>query len=180
MSSETTSARSRPIEELEAAILETLEPYFEAYRQEAQESKGRVEAGFRTYKEAHEEARQQLAKAETELEQIGERTEEIRAKALNAVVEGDEASELEKDVSELQAEVRDLAEAEKAAQRGAQGGCRRAARAVSELEFEGHPGEAADMVAAYALHKVEEIDAFKSRLEQRFLEGRTSVIKGAS
>ena len=36
--SETNSARSSPIEKLEAAILETLESYFEAYRKEVQES----------------------------------------------------------------------------------------------------------------------------------------------
>jgi len=172
--SETTSARSHPIEELEATILETLEPYFEAYRQEVQESKGRVGAGFPKY----EQARQQLAKAETELEQIRQRTEEIRAEALNAVVEGEEASELEKEVSELQAEVRDLAEVEKAAQQRKEDAEELLRR--TELEFKGHLGEAADTVAAFALQKVEEIDAFKSRLEQRFLEGRTSVIKGAS
>jgi hypothetical protein len=85
---------------------------------------------------------------------------------------------LEKEVSELQAEVRDLAEVEKAAQERKEDAEELLRR--TELEFEGHLGEAADMVAAFALHKVEEIDAFKSRLEQRFLEGRTSVIKGAS
>jgi hypothetical protein len=97
--SDTTSARSSPIGELEAAILEPLEPYFvQTYLQEVQESKGRVGAGFVKYQEAHEEARQQLAKAETELEQIRQRTEEIRAQAPNSVLESDEASDPEKEV----------------------------------------------------------------------------------
>ena len=97
--SDTTSARSRPIEELEAAILETLEPYFEAYLKGAQQSKGRVGAKFGKYEEAHEEARQQLAKAETKLEQIRQGTEEIMPEALNSVVEAEKASDLKKEVS---------------------------------------------------------------------------------
>ena len=125
MSSETTSARSRPLGELEAAILETLEAYFEAYLQEAhQRSKGRVAAGFGKYEQAHEQAHeqagQQLAKAETKLEQIRQRTtEEIRAEALNSVLEGDGACDLDKEVfvSCRHREVRELAEVEKAVPR---------------------------------------------------------------
>jgi hypothetical protein len=45
-----------------------------------------------------------------------------------------------------------------------------------EVDFEGDLGLAADGVAALALGKVEEIDAFKARLDQRFEEGRRSFL----
>ena len=49
-----------------------------------------------------------------------------------------------------------------------------------DLDFEGDLGLAADAVAAFALHKIEEIEALKNRLDQRFAEGRTSVLKAAT
>ena len=50
----------------------------------------------------------------------------------------------------------------------------------AELKFEGDLGLAADAVADFALHKIDEIEAFKTRLDLRFAEKRTSVLKAAT
>ena len=50
----------------------------------------------------------------------------------------------------------------------------------AELNFKGDLGLSADRVAAFALHKVEEIDTFKAQLDQHFKEGRTSVLGAAN
>jgi hypothetical protein len=81
-------------------------------------------------------------------------------------------------MSALQQEVRDLAEAEKSAQR------RKEEAEVTlrrvDLDFEGDLGLAADAVAAIALHKIDEIEALKAHLDQRFADGRTSVLEAAT
>ena len=45
----------------------------------------------------------------------------------------------------------------------------------AELDFKGDFGLATGGVAAFALHKVEELGAFKARVDRRIAEGRTSV-----
>jgi hypothetical protein len=81
-------------------------------------------------------------------------------------------------MSALQQEFRDLAEAEKSAQR------RKEEAEVTlrrvDLDFEGDLGLAADAVAAIALHKIDEIEALKAHLDLRFAEGRTSVLEAAT
>ena len=171
----------RSVEELEAAVLGALDLYFEARRREVEERKGRAGPAF----EAYDEARRQLAETEEELEGIRRRTDELKAGAVDAVVGGNEPSELQKDISELQKdiselreEVRDLAEAEKTSRKRRELAEERLRRA--ELNFKGDLGLSADRVAAFALHKVEEIDAFKAQLDRSFKEGRTSVLGAAN
>ena len=169
-----TTGGERSIEELEAAVLGALDLYFEARLREVAGSPRRVGPEV----EVHEEARRQLAEAEEELERIRRRMEELKADTVNAVAGGSEASELGEEISELQEEVRDLTQAEKTAQRRKEDAEETLRRA--ELEFEGDLGLAADEVAALALSKVEEVDAFKARLDQRFAEGRTSILGAAA
>ena len=171
----------RAVEELEAAILEALDLYFEARRREVQESKGRAGPAF----EAYDEARRQLAEAEEELEEIRRRTDELKAGTVDAVVGDNETTELRKDISELQRditelreEVRVLAEAEKASRKRKDEAEEKLRRA--ELAFKGDLGLSADRIAASALRKVEEIDAFKAQLDQNFKKGRTSVLGAAN
>ena len=167
--SETTGANG-PIEDFEADVFRALDRYFEARIREVAGNPKRVGPAV----EAYEEARRQLVEAEEELERIHHRTEELKADTVAAVVGSSEASELGEEISDLREEVRDLAQAEKSAQRrkeDAEATIRRAG-----LQFEGNLGLAADEVAALALSKVEEIDAFKARLDQRFAEGRMSVL----
>ena len=167
--SETTGANG-PIEDFEADVFRALDRYFEARIREVAANPKRVGPAV----EAYEEARRQLVEAEEELERIHHRTEELKADTVAAVVGSSEASELGEEISDLREEVRALAQAEKSAQRrkeDAEATIRRA-----ELQFEGNLGLAADEVAALALSKVEEIDAFKARLDQRFAEGRMSVL----
>jgi predicted nucleic acid-binding Zn-ribbon protein len=169
-----TTGGERSVEELEAAVLRALDLYFEARLREIRGIPKSVGPAV----EAYEEARRQLAEAEEELEAIRHRTEELKAGTVEAVVGSGEPSELGKEISELQQEVRDLTQAEKTAQRRKED-AEETLRRV-ELEFEGDLGLAADEVAALALSKVEEIDAFKARLDQRFAEGRTSVLGAAA
>jgi hypothetical protein len=165
-----TTGGERSIEELEAAVLGTLDLYFEARLREVTGSPRRVGPEV----EAYEKARRQFAEAEEELEGIRRRMEELKAGPVDTVVGGSEASELGQEIFELYEEVRDLTQAEKTAQRRKED-AEETLRRV-ELDFEGDLGLAADGVAALALSKVEEIDAFKARLDQRFEEGRKSVL----
>ena len=153
-----------------AAVLGTLDLYFEARLREVTGSPRRVGPEVETY----EKARRQFAEAEEELEGIRRRMEELKAGTVDTVVGGSEASELGQEIFELYEEVRDLTQAEKTAQRRKED-AEETLRRV-ELDFEGDLGLAADGVAALALSKVEEIDAFKARLDQRFEEGRKSVL----
>ena len=164
----------RPFEELEAAVLVALDRYFEVRRTEVVKRKERAGAGFGE----HEEARRQLVEAEQELEELRRSTAELQTNALGAATGSVEATELEQEVSELQDEVSELADAEKTAlkrKRDAEERLRRAEQAI-----DGDLGEIANGVAAFDLQKVEEIDAFKGRLDQRFADGRTSVLRVAT
>jgi predicted nucleic acid-binding Zn-ribbon protein len=158
------------VEELEAAVLGILDLYFEARIREIAQAPRKVGPAV----EAYEEARRRLVETEEELEAIRRRKQEIKTGTVDAAVEVSGASELGKQLSELQEEVRGLAEAEKAAQ-GRKEAAREALRRT-ELDFEGDLALSADEVAAIALSKVEEIDAFKARLDRRFAEGRTSAL----
>jgi chromosome segregation ATPase len=123
-----------------------------------------------------EEARRRFVEAEMELEQIQQRTEELKGQALNAIVESSEASELEEGVSELETELSELAEAEQSTlqrKRDAE----EKLQSLTEQDIGEHLADASSAVSAVALAKVEEIDALKDRVEQHFAEGRTSVLR---
>jgi chromosome segregation ATPase len=177
--SETTGANGS-VEKFEAEIFMALDRYFEARRGEVEDSKERSGPAFKAY----EQARRQLMKAERELEEIQYRTAELKGEAVGATVGSSEASELKEEIAELQEELGELekelgelAEAEQSAlerRRRAEEKLRRA-----QQDFDGDLTEATSGLAAAALAKVEEIDAFKARVDQRFAEGRTSVLEVA-
>ncbi len=171
--SETTGVNGS-IEDFEADVFRALDRYFEARIREVAGNPKRVGPAV----EAYEEARRQLAEAEEELERIRHRTEELKAGTVDALVGSSEASEIGEDISDLQEEVRDLTQAEKTAQRRKED-AEKTLRRVG-VDFEGDLGLAADEVAALVLSKVEEIDAFKARLDQRFAEGRMSILGAAA
>ena len=166
----------RSIEEIEDEILAALDHYFELRRGEVEARKESAGggSGFGEY----EEARRKLAEVEQELEEIRHRTAELKDEALGAVMGGEEAFELEEEVSELHEALSELTDAEKAALERKKEAEERLRR--SERAFEGDLGETADEVAAFALRKVDEMDAFKGRLDERFAEGRTSVLEAAT
>ncbi len=169
-----TTGEKRRMQNLEAKVLGALDLYFEARRHEVEENKKSAGAGF----EAYEVVRRQLAEVEEQLVELRRRAAELQVEAVDTIVGGDEVSDLAEGVSELQQEIHHLAEAEKAARKRkeeAEESLRRA-----ELDYGGDLGEAADRVAAFALQKAEEIDGFKERLDQRFAEGRTSVLGAAN
>ncbi|HEV2093173.1 MAG TPA: hypothetical protein VGR18_08415 [Rubrobacter sp.] len=168
-----TTGGERSVEELEAAVLGSLDLYFEARLREVARAPRKVGPAV----EAYEEARRRLAEAEEDLEALRRRTQEIKASTVDAAVGDSGASELGKQISELQKEVRDLEEAEKAAEERKEEANEALRRA--EVDFEGDLGLVADEVATIMLSKVEEIDAFKSRLDGRFAEGRASVLGAA-
>ena len=172
--SEPTGAEG-PIEEVETELFRSLERYFEVRRSEVEQSIERVGAEFKTF----QEARRQLMEAEQELEQIQQRTAELKGEALNAIVESSEVSELEEGVSgasELETELSELAEAEQSAL-GRKREAEEMLRSLTELDIGEHLAEASGGLAAIALAKAEEIDALKDRVDQRFAEGRTSVLR---
>jgi chromosome segregation ATPase len=172
--SETTGAKG-PIDEFETEVFMALDHYFEARRRELEDRKKRAGTEFKNY----EEARRQLMQAELELEHIQRRTAELKGKALNTVVGSSEASELEEGVSELQEELGELAGTEQSAQERKREAEERLQRTTGP-DIREHLAEAASALAAVALAKVEEIDAFKERVDKRFAEGRTSVIEVAA
>jgi chromosome segregation ATPase len=172
--SEPTSAEG-PIEEFETELFRSLDRYFEIRRREVEQSIERAGTEFKNF----EEARRQLVEAEKELEQIQQRTEELKGEALNAIVESSETSELEEGVSgvsELETELSELTEAEQSALERKREAEERL-RSLTELDIGEHLAEASSGLAAIALAKVEEIDALKDRVDQRFAEGRTSVLR---
>jgi exonuclease VII large subunit len=170
--SEPTGAEG-PIDEFETELIRSLDRYFEVRRREVEESIERVGTEFKNF----QEARRQLMEVEQELEQIQQRTAELKEEALNAIVESSEASELEEGVSELEtAEISELAEAEQSAL-GRKREAEERLRSLTELDIGDHLAEASSGLAAIALAKVEEIDALKDRVDQRFAEGRTSVLR---
>jgi exonuclease VII large subunit len=161
-----------PIEEFEAELFRALDRYFEVRRREVEQSIERAGTDYKNF----EEARRRLVEAEKELEQIQQRTAELKGEALNTIVESSEASELEEGVSELETELSELAEAEQSAlerKRDAEGRL----QSLTELDIGEHLAETSSGLAAIALAKAEEIDAFKDRVDQRFAEGRTSVLR---
>ena len=97
---------------------------------------------------------------------------------MNAIVESSEASELEEGVSDLETELSELALAE--AEQSALGRKREAEerlRSLTGQDIGEHLAEASNALAAVALAKAEEIDAFKEQVDQRFADGRTSVLR---
>jgi hypothetical protein len=114
--------------------------------------------------------------AEQELEQIRQRTAELKGEAVDAIVGTSEASELEEGVSELEPELGELAEAEQSAL-GRKKDAEERLRRLTGQDIGEHLAEASSGVAAIALAKAEEIDALKDRVDQRFAEGRTSVLR---
>ena len=172
--SEPTGAEG-PIEEFETELFRSLDRYFEVRRREVEESIERVGTEFKNF----QQARRQLMEAEKELEQIQQRTAELKGEALNAIVESSETSELEEGVSgvsELETELSELAEAEQSAL-GRKREAEERLRSLTEQDIGEHLAEASNGLAAVALAKVEEIDALKNRVDQRFAEGRTSVLR---
>ena len=169
--SEPTGAKG-PIEEVETELFRSLDRYFEVRRREVEQSIERAGTEFKDF----QEARRQLVEAEKELEQIQQRTAELKGEAFNAIVESSEASELEEGVSELETELSELAEAEESAL-GRKREAEERLRSLTELDIGEHLAEASSGLAAIALAKVEEIDALKNRVDQRFAEGRTSVLR---
>ena len=172
--SEPTGAKG-PIEEFETALFRSLDRYFEVRRSEVEESIERAGTEFKNF----EEARRQLVEAEKELEQIQQRTAELKGEALNAIVESSEVAELEEGVSgvsELETELSELAEAEQSVL-GRKREAEERLRNLTELDIGEHLAEASTGLAAIALAKAEEIDALKDRVDQRFAEGRTSVLR---
>jgi predicted RNase H-like nuclease (RuvC/YqgF family) len=160
------------IEQLEPELFRSLDRYFEVRRREVEESIERAGTEFKNF----EEAWRQLVEAEQELEQIRQRTAELKGEAVNAIVESREASELEEGVSELEPELGELAEAEQSVL-GRKKDAEERLRRLTGQDIGEHLAEASSGVAAIALAKAEEIDALKDRVDQRFAEGRTSVLR---
>ena len=94
---------------------------------------------------------------------------------MNNIVEGSEASELEEGMSGSETEFGELAEVEQSAL-GRKRDAEERLRSLTGQEIGEHLAEAGNALAAVALAKAEEIDAFKDRVDQRFAEGRTSVL----
>lgn len=159
---------------LEDKVLEALSDYFAVQRRDLEESKRKAGSGFAEY----EEARRQVVEAEEQLAEIRHAMAQLRAEAVDTIIGGDEASELEREVSSLQQDIHELAEAEKAALRRKEEAEEKLRRA--EDHYGADLGEAADGIAAFALSKIEEIDRFKERLDKRFAAGRTSVLRAAN
>ncbi len=160
------------IERLETELFRALDRYFEVRRREVEESIERAGTEFKNFNEA----RRQLVEAEQELEQIRQRTAELKGEAVNAIVGTSEASELEEGVSELEPELGELAEAEQSAL-GRKKDAEERLRRLTGQDIGEHLAEASSGVAAIALAKAEEIEALKDRVDQRFAEGRTSVLR---
>ena len=160
------------IEQLETELFRALDRYFEVRRREVEESIQRAGTEFKNF----EEARRQLVEAEQELEQIRQRTAELKGEAVDAIVGTSEASELEEGVSELEPELGELAEAEQSAM-GRKKDAEERLRRLTGQDIGEHLAEASSGVAAIALAKAEEVDALKDRVDQRFAEGRTSVLR---
>ena len=157
------------IEQLETELFRALDRYFEVRRREVEESIQRAGTEFKNF----EEAQRQLVEAEQELVPIRQRTAELKGEALNAIVVTSEASALAEGVSELQKELGELAEVEQSAL-GRKREAEERLRRLTGQDVGEHLAEASSGVAAIALAKAEEIDAFKDRVDQRFAEGRTS------
>jgi chromosome segregation ATPase len=161
-----------PIKEFETEVFRALDRYFERRRREVEESIERAGTEFKNF----EEVRRQLMEAEQELEQIWHRTAELKGEALNTIMEGSEASELEEGMSGLETELGELTEVEQSAL-GRKRDAEERLRRLTGQDIGEHIAEASSALAAVALAKAEEIDALKDRVDQRFAEGKTSVLR---
>ena len=161
-----------PIEELEIEVFKALERYFEVRRREVEQSIERAGTEYKNF----QQARRQLVEAEMELEQIQNRTTELKGEAMNTLVEGSEATELEEGMSGLEKELAELAELEQSAL-GRKRDAEEMLRRLTGQDIGEHIQEASSAVSAVALAKAEEIDAFKDRLDQHFAGKKTSVLR---
>ena len=161
-----------PIEEFETELFRALDRYFEVRRREVEESIERASTEFKNF----EEARRQLMEAEQELEQIQQRTAELKGEAMNTLVEGCEATELEEGMSGLEKELAELAELEQSAL-GRKKDAEEMLQRLTGQDIGEHIAEASSAVSAVALAKAEEIDAFKDRADQHFAGKKTSVLR---
>lgn len=160
------------IEEFEIEVFKALDRYFEVRRREVEQSIERVGTEYKNF----QEARRQLMEAEQELEQIRHRTAELKGEAMNTLVEGSEATELEEGMSGLEKELAELAELEQSAL-GRKKAAEEMLRRLTGQDIGEHIAEASSAVSAVALAKAEEIDAFKDRVDQRFAEKKTSFLR---
>jgi hypothetical protein len=164
-----------PIEKFEIEVFKALDRYFEVRRREVEQSIERAGTEFKNF----QEARRQLVEAEMELEQIQQRTAELKGEALNAIVESSEVAELEEGVSgvsELETELSELAELEQSAL-GRKKDAEEMLQRLTGRDIGEHIAEASSAVSAVALAKAEDIDAFKDRVDQHFAGKRTSVLR---
>jgi len=160
------------IQEFEAEVFRALDRYFEVRRREVEESIERAGTEFKNF----EQARRQLMEAEQELEQIQHRTADLKGEAFNTLVEGSKASELEEGMSGLETELGELADVEQSAL-GRKRDAEERLRRLTGQDVGEHLAEASSVLSAVALAKAEEIDALKDRVDQRFAEGKTSVLR---
>jgi seryl-tRNA synthetase len=172
--SEPTGAELGTIEECEIAVFRAFDRYFEICHRELEESKERAGTEFKSF----QEARRELMEAEQELEQIRQRAAELKGESLNTVSESSEVSELEEEVSELHKELGGLAEEEQRALERKTIAEERFQRTMGQDARE-HLAEASNELAAVAMTKAEEINAFKERVDQYFAEGKTSILEVA-
>ena len=161
-----------PIEEFEIEVFRALDRYFEVRRREVEQSIERAGTEFKNF----QDARRQLMEAEQELEQIQQRTAELKGEVMNTLVEGSEATELEEGMSGLEKELAGLAELEQSAL-GRKKDAEERLRSLTGQDIGEHLAEASSAVSAVALAKAEEIDAFKDRLDQHFVGKKTSVLR---
>jgi predicted RNase H-like nuclease (RuvC/YqgF family) len=161
-----------PIEEFEIEVFKALDRYFEVRRHEVEQSIERAGTEYKNF----QEARRQLMEAEQELEQIQQRTAELKGEVMNTLVEGSEATELEEGMSGLEKELAELAELEQSAL-GRKKDAEEMLRRLTGQDIGEHLAEASSAVSAVALAKVEEIDAFKDRVDQHFAGKKASVLR---
>ena len=161
-----------PIEKFEIEVFKALDRYFEVRRCEVEQSIERAGTEYKNF----QEARRQLMEAEQELEPIRHRTAELKGEAMNTLVEGSEATELEEGMSGMEKELAELAELEQSAL-GRKKDAEEMLQRLTGQDIGEHIAEATSAVSAIALAKAEDIDAFKDRVDQHFAGKRTSVLR---
>lgn len=169
--SEPTGAEG-PIEEFEIEVFKALDRYFELRRCQVEQSIERAGTEYKNF----QEARRQLMEAEQELDPIRHRTAELKGEAMNTLVEGSEATELEEGMSRLEKELAELAGLEQSALERKKD-AEEMLRSLTGQDIGEHIAEASSAVSAVALAKAEEIDAFKDRVDQHFAEKKASVLR---
>src|SRR5215211_7359272 len=116
-----------------------------------------------------------IEEVETELFRSFDRYFELRRREVEESIE-----RVGTEFKNFQEARRQLVEAEKELEQSALGRKREAEerlRSLTGQDIGEQLAEASSGLAAVALAKVEEIDAFKDRVDQRFAEGRTSVLR---